>query len=123
MSAKRSPAVAAGALEVDAELLHSLAQRVQQIAAQAGAAARIDALELLRWPGVMRDATRDHTPMIAAAHALLSAQACAGRITRVATEARLAEGAGRAAHGLDRARDAAWPSDRSFFACTPGSNR
>ena len=66
------PAVVAGALEVDAELLNSLTLRAQQVAAQAGAAARIDALDLLRWPGVIRDATRDHAPMIAAAHALLN---------------------------------------------------
>ncbi len=62
----------AGALEIDAGLLESLVQRIQLIAAQAGAAARIDALELLRWPGVMRDGTRDTAPMIAAAHSLLA---------------------------------------------------
>ncbi|MGC2031127.1 MAG: YicC/YloC family endoribonuclease, partial [Steroidobacteraceae bacterium] len=45
------PAVMAGAFEVDAALLASLIQRAQQIAAQAGGAARIDVLELLRWPG------------------------------------------------------------------------
>src|ERR1700722_8485783 len=66
------PAVVTGALEVDAELLGSLIQRAQQIAAQAGPAAGIDALDLLRWPGVIRDATHDHAPMIAAAHALLA---------------------------------------------------
>jgi uncharacterized protein (TIGR00255 family) len=66
------PAVVTGAIEVDTELLASLTQRAQQIAAMAGTAARIDALELLRWPGVIRDGTRDHTPMIAAAHALLA---------------------------------------------------
>ncbi len=66
------PAVMAGAFEVDAALLGSLMQRAQQIAAQAGGAARIDVLELLRWPGVIRDGTRDHAPMIAAAHALLA---------------------------------------------------
>jgi uncharacterized protein (TIGR00255 family) len=66
------PAVTAAALEVDAELLASLTQRAQTIAAQAGPAARIDALELLRWPGVIRDNTRDFAPMIAAAHALLA---------------------------------------------------
>jgi uncharacterized protein (TIGR00255 family) len=65
------PAVAAAALEVDGGLLNSLTQRAQQIASTAGDAARIDVLELLRWPGVIRDATRDLTPMIAAAHALL----------------------------------------------------
>jgi uncharacterized protein (TIGR00255 family) len=66
------PTVAAGALEVDAELLGSLTQRAQQVAEQAGTAARIDVLDLLRWPGVIRDGTRDHAPMIAAAHALLT---------------------------------------------------
>ena len=66
------PAVVAGAIEVDSELLASLTQRAQAIAAQAGPAARIDALDLLRWPGVIRDGTRDHAPMIAAAHALLA---------------------------------------------------
>ena len=66
------PAIVAGAIEVDAELLGSLTLRAQEIAAQAGMAARIDVLELLRWPGVIRDGSRDHTPMIAAAHALLA---------------------------------------------------
>ncbi len=66
------PAVLSGALEVDAELLRSLTQRVQHIAVQAGPAARIDAVDLLRWPGVIRDATRDHAPMIVAAHSLLT---------------------------------------------------
>ncbi len=66
------PAVMAASLEVDAELLSSLISRSQQIAAQAGAAARIDVLDLLRWPGVMRDATRETAPMIAAAQGLLT---------------------------------------------------
>ena len=66
------PAATTGALEVDAELLGSLTQRVVEIAAQAGPAARIDVLDLLRWPGVIRDGTRDHAPMIAAAQGLLA---------------------------------------------------
>ena len=66
------PAVVAGALEVDAELLTSLTRRSQAIAAEAGPAARIDVLDLLRWPGVIRDASRDPAPMLAAAHALLA---------------------------------------------------
>ncbi len=65
------PAVAASSLEVDADLLGSLTQRAQQIAAAAGTAARIEVLDLLRWPGVMRDDTRDTAALIAAAHALL----------------------------------------------------
>ena len=66
------PAVVSTTLEVDAELLASLTSRAQQLAAQAGASARIDVLDLLRWPGVIRDSTRDTAPMIAAAHALLA---------------------------------------------------
>ena len=66
------PAVAAGALEVDSELLASLTERVKAIAVQAGPAARIDALDLLGWPGVIHDGTRDPAPMVAAAHALLA---------------------------------------------------
>jgi uncharacterized protein (TIGR00255 family) len=65
------PATTAAALEVDAELLASLTSRAQQIASQAGVAARIDVLDLLRWPGVIRDGTRDSAPMIAAAQGLL----------------------------------------------------
>jgi uncharacterized protein (TIGR00255 family) len=66
------PIVAGGSLEVDADLLGSLTLRAQQVAAQAGAAARIDVMDLLRWPGVVRDHGRDATPLIAAAHALLA---------------------------------------------------
>jgi uncharacterized protein (TIGR00255 family) len=65
------PAVSGGALEVDADLLRSLTQRALEIAADAGIAARIDAMELLRWPGVIRDTTRDQAPMTAAARGLL----------------------------------------------------
>jgi uncharacterized protein (TIGR00255 family) len=66
------PTVVSTTLEVDAELLASLTSRAQQVAAQAGASARIDVLDLLRWPGVIRDSTRDTAPMVAAAHALLA---------------------------------------------------
>jgi uncharacterized protein (TIGR00255 family) len=65
------PAVVASQLEVDSALLTSLTARAQQIAAQAGSSARIDVLDLLRWPGVIHDATRDAAPMIAAAKSLL----------------------------------------------------
>jgi uncharacterized protein (TIGR00255 family) len=65
------PAVASTSLEVDAELVKSLAQRAQQIADQLGNAARIDVMDFLRWPGVVRDSTHDTTPWIAAAHSLL----------------------------------------------------
>jgi uncharacterized protein (TIGR00255 family) len=66
------PTIVATSLEVDAELLGSLTLRAREVAAQAGAAARIDVIELLRWPGVVRDAGRDTTALIAAAHELLA---------------------------------------------------
>jgi uncharacterized protein (TIGR00255 family) len=66
------PAAAAGSLEVDAELLASLTQRAQQVASQVGTGARIDVIELLRWPGVVRDQNRDAGPMVAAARTLLA---------------------------------------------------
>jgi uncharacterized protein (TIGR00255 family) len=66
------PAVAGTKLEVDAEILEPLLERVRAIAEQAGPAARIGALDLLRWPGVIRDGTRDLGPMLAAAQALLT---------------------------------------------------
>jgi uncharacterized protein (TIGR00255 family) len=66
------PTAAAGALEIDADVLQSLMQRAQQVAVQAGPAARIEVLDLLRWPGVVRDGSRDAAPLIAAAHALLA---------------------------------------------------
>jgi uncharacterized protein (TIGR00255 family) len=66
------PAVASTSLEVDAELVKSLSQRAQQIAGQLGSAARIDVMDFLRWPGVVRDSSHDTTPWIAAAHALLA---------------------------------------------------
>jgi uncharacterized protein (TIGR00255 family) len=65
------PAIATNSLEVDADLLGRLTERAQQIAAQSGAAARIDVMDMLRWPGVVRDDTRDPVPLVAAAHALL----------------------------------------------------
>ena len=61
----------APALGDDADLLAALTLRAQQTAAQAGPAARIDVTDLLRWPGVVRDQTRDSVALITAAQALL----------------------------------------------------
>jgi uncharacterized protein (TIGR00255 family) len=65
------PAAVAGALEIDVEVLAALTARAQQLAAQAGPAARIEILDLLRWPGVVRDQSRDTAVLIAAAQAVL----------------------------------------------------
>jgi uncharacterized protein (TIGR00255 family) len=65
------PATVTGALEIDAEVLGALTQRALKLAEQAGPAARIEVLDLLRWPGVVRDQTRDSASLIGAAQALL----------------------------------------------------
>jgi uncharacterized protein (TIGR00255 family) len=66
------PTSSAGSLEFDPELLTSLTSRAREVAAQAGANARINVLDLLRWPGVIRDTARDTAPLIAAARTLLT---------------------------------------------------
>jgi uncharacterized protein (TIGR00255 family) len=66
------PALQESTLEIDQALLSTLTRRAREVAALAGEAARIDALDLLRWPGVVRDAGRDTEPLLAAAHALLA---------------------------------------------------
>jgi uncharacterized protein (TIGR00255 family) len=74
------PATAATSLEVDAQVLDSLAQRAREIAAALGPAARIDVIDVLRWPGVVHDAVRDVRPMVEAAQALLAE--AIGELTR-----------------------------------------
>jgi uncharacterized protein (TIGR00255 family) len=65
------PVAAAGSLEVDTQVLSALTHRAREIASHAGDAARIDVMDLLRWPGVLRDESRDAAPLIAAAQGLL----------------------------------------------------
>ncbi len=66
------PAATSTSLEVDSELLAGLTARLVQLASQTGAAARIDVVDVLRWPGVLKDETRDNTALLAAAHELLN---------------------------------------------------
>jgi len=65
------PAAAAGSLDLDRALLNALTERARHVAEQAGPAASIDVMDLLRWPGVVRDAARDVKPMQEAAQSLL----------------------------------------------------
>ncbi|MFI4890307.1 MAG: YicC/YloC family endoribonuclease [Steroidobacterales bacterium] len=66
------PSITAASLDVDDNLLSSVLQRAQQVARLAGAAAHIDVMDVLRWPGIVRNETRDTAPMIEAAQALLA---------------------------------------------------
>ena len=66
------PTATAAALDVDDSLLETLATRARELATLAGPAARIDVIDMLRWPGVVRDAGRDLTPLQEAAQGLLA---------------------------------------------------
>jgi len=65
------PAAAASTLDLDADLLATVTQRAHQVASLAGSAAVIDVMDVLRWPGIVRDAAGETGPMIAAAQGLL----------------------------------------------------
>ena len=66
--------VAAGAreLELDEALLDRLVEGALSVQRRLGPAGYIDAVDLLRWPGVVRDQERDVVPLIAAAREALS---------------------------------------------------
>jgi len=71
MYLRGGPATAA-ALDINQPLVEQLIARAAEVQSMAGAAAApIDPLEVLRWPGVIRDVERDVTPLAAAAMELL----------------------------------------------------
>ena len=64
--------VAAGReLALDEELLSALIERAESASRRLGGAGRIDAVDLLRWPGVVRESERDTAGLVAAATELL----------------------------------------------------
>lgn len=65
------PSTAVTALQVDQALLDSVLATVTTTAERVGDRARIEVVDLLRWPGVVRDTQRDVEPMHAAAIELL----------------------------------------------------
>jgi uncharacterized protein (TIGR00255 family) len=71
MYLRGGPATAA-ALEINQPLVEQLVARAGEVRAMGGAGAgTIDPLDVLRWPGVIRDVERDVTPTAAAAMELL----------------------------------------------------
>jgi len=81
------PATAATApLELNEPLLERLAEQATRIRARLGESSVINAVDLLRWPGVVRESERDTTPQLAAAHELL------GEALAALTESRASEG-------------------------------
>jgi uncharacterized protein (TIGR00255 family) len=81
------PAVATTpALEFNEPLLERLIEQAVRVRPRLGDAAGIAAVDLLRWPGVVREAERDTTPQLAAAHELLA------EALEALTESRTSEG-------------------------------
>jgi uncharacterized protein (TIGR00255 family) len=74
-------------IEINAPLVEQLLARAAEIRAAAGDAAPIDPLDVLRWPGVIREAERDLTPIAEATLELL------GETTAELRSARAREGA------------------------------
>jgi uncharacterized protein (TIGR00255 family) len=84
----RGAAAAAPAIEINRPLVEQLLAGAEVVRGLAGAAAGpVDALEMLRWPGVIRDTDRDVAPAAAAAMELL------GETAAGLNEARAREGA------------------------------
>ena len=95
------PNAAAGSLEVDAQLLAALAERARDVALAAGPAARIDVIEMLRWPGVARSEAREVAAMLEAARALLGEALAELARSRDSEGGRLAEALEQRCAGLD----------------------
>jgi uncharacterized protein (TIGR00255 family) len=69
----RRPAGAAGALELDAPALERLLAAAQTVSRALHPPATVNVLDVLRWPGVLREDAVDGEPLLAAAGALFAA--------------------------------------------------
>src|SRR5690606_3200991 len=58
-------------LEIDGALLEQLLARIEEVRARAPHAAPLNPMDVLRWPGVVREAELDAAPVMAAAIELL----------------------------------------------------
>jgi uncharacterized protein (TIGR00255 family) len=68
----RLGAAAGRELALDEELLSALIERAERTSKRLGGAGRIDAVDLLRWPGVVKESERDTAGLVAAATELLA---------------------------------------------------
>jgi len=86
------PGAAAGrSLALDEGLLDSLIEQANTLRRRLGPEGRIGAVELLRWPGVVKDAEREAGPLAAAATSLLAETLEAFAVSRAAEGERIAE--------------------------------
>jgi uncharacterized protein (TIGR00255 family) len=86
------PGAAAGReLALDSDLLDALIERAGAVRRRLGAEGRIDAVDLLRWPGVVRDAERDAAGLAEAATGLLAEALAAFTLSRAGEGERIGE--------------------------------
>ena len=86
------PGVAGGReLLFDEILLDRLIESAQAVQRRLGAPGRIDAVDLLRWPGVVREQERDSAPLVAASESLLAETLVAFTASRAGEGERIAE--------------------------------
>ncbi|HUO79462.1 MAG TPA: YicC/YloC family endoribonuclease [Steroidobacteraceae bacterium] len=90
----RAGADARATLELDEALLEELIARSHEVARRAtskgGTLVSPTALDLMRWPGVLKDRERDASPLLAAAHATLAETLAALTATRASEGERIA---------------------------------
>ena len=78
-------------LALDVELLERLMKSVRALRERLGPEGRIDAVDLLRWPGVVKDAERDAASLTVAANELLAEVLATFAASRAAEGERIAE--------------------------------
>jgi uncharacterized protein (TIGR00255 family) len=98
----RPATAAAPALELNEELLGRLVEQAVRVRGRLGEAGRINAVDLLRWPGVVREAERDTTPQVAVAQALLAEALAALTDSRESEGGRIAELLAARCDGIER---------------------
>lgn len=77
--------------ELDDSLLDCLVESALLMQRRLGAAGTIDAMDILRWPGVVRDPERDTAPLAAAAQGLLAETLAAFQTSRASEGERIAQ--------------------------------
>ncbi|HEX9706748.1 MAG TPA: YicC/YloC family endoribonuclease [Steroidobacteraceae bacterium] len=87
----RPAATASRELALDEVLLDRLIENATAVQRRLGAAGRIDAVDLLRWPGVVRESERDTTSLAAAAMDLLGEALAAFTTSRAGEGERIAQ--------------------------------
>ncbi len=87
----RTAAGAARDLSIDEAVLDRVIEQATAVQRRLGGAGRIDAVDVLRWPGVVREAERDAAPLTAAAMSLLGEALAAFTANRAGEGERIAE--------------------------------